>query len=65
MSPKLNLKAVGQELLPQQRETFYRNTQPTFHISLEKTAVNKRNNSNKRNETPKLDSTGKSKGRDK
>ena len=51
MSPKLHLKAIGQEYLPQERETFLRNTQPTFHISVEKTD---RKVPKTRVETPKL-----------
>ena len=54
LSPKLHLKAVGQEYLPQEREAFYRNTQPTFHISVEKTD---RKAPKTRVETPKLDSS--------
>ena len=56
LSPKLHLKAVGQEYLPQERETFYRNTQPTFHISVEQTD---RKAPKTRVETPKLESAGK------
>lgn len=54
LSPKLHLKAVGQEYLPQEREAFYRNTQPSFHISVEKTD---RKAPKTRVETPKLDSS--------
>ena len=50
LSPRLTLKAIGTEYQPQEREKFYRNTQPSFNIQIEKVQRRSRHNVN---ETPK------------